>query len=344
MANSIKMLFLADTHLGFDFPLKPRIQRRRRGADFFANYKKALEPARKGEVDLIIHGGDMFFRSRVPPKIVSMGFEPLREIADSGIPVYIVPGNHERSWIPASLFDTHRLIHIFEKPKTYYFTKRGFIVALAGFPCLRNGIYRNFKKLVEQTGYNERDSDVRILCMHQSVEGARVGVQNYAFRDGTDIIPGKDISDGFDAVLSGHIHRGQALKYDLRGNPLGAPVIYPGATERTSFAEREEEKGYVLLEVISSTKSSKPKIKWAFKEIPTRPMKVILVPQNDFNEKSIKIFLEEEIFRLDSNAVVQIKFEDSTEPKILSFLNVEYLRSIAPETMNISVALRSYLK
>jgi hypothetical protein len=38
----IRILFLADTHLGFDLPFRPRIQRRRRGPEFFANFKRAL--------------------------------------------------------------------------------------------------------------------------------------------------------------------------------------------------------------------------------------------------------------------------------------------------------------
>jgi hypothetical protein len=41
----IRILFLADTHLGFDLPSHPRIQRHRKGPEFFANFKRALLPA-----------------------------------------------------------------------------------------------------------------------------------------------------------------------------------------------------------------------------------------------------------------------------------------------------------
>ena len=47
----VRILFLADTHLGFDFPFRPRIRRRRRGPEFFANFKKALQPALTGDID-----------------------------------------------------------------------------------------------------------------------------------------------------------------------------------------------------------------------------------------------------------------------------------------------------
>ena len=53
------ILFLADTHLGFDMPQRPRVEKRRRGRDFFENFVRALEPAFKRKVDCVIHGGDL---------------------------------------------------------------------------------------------------------------------------------------------------------------------------------------------------------------------------------------------------------------------------------------------
>jgi DNA repair exonuclease SbcCD nuclease subunit len=38
----IRILLIADTHLGFDLPFRPCIKRRRRGPDFFANFERAL--------------------------------------------------------------------------------------------------------------------------------------------------------------------------------------------------------------------------------------------------------------------------------------------------------------
>jgi exonuclease SbcD len=96
----IRILFLADTHLGFDFPFRPRIERRRRGPDFFRNFKRALEPAHRGEVDAVIHGGDLLYRSKVPDRLVDMALDPLKEVADRGVEVFLVPGNHERARIP----------------------------------------------------------------------------------------------------------------------------------------------------------------------------------------------------------------------------------------------------
>ena len=56
--ETLQVLLIADTHLGFDLPFRPKIKRRRRGHDFFANFQKSLLPALKGEVDLVVHEGD----------------------------------------------------------------------------------------------------------------------------------------------------------------------------------------------------------------------------------------------------------------------------------------------
>src|SRR5262245_55954218 len=69
VSKDVRILLLADTHLGFDLPSSPRVGRRRRGHDFLANYALALEPALSGEVDLVVHGGDVFDRSSVPSSV-----------------------------------------------------------------------------------------------------------------------------------------------------------------------------------------------------------------------------------------------------------------------------------
>ena len=109
----LRIVFLADTHLGFDYPVKPRIKRRRRGPDFFANFRQVLEYARQTRPDIVLHGGDLFFRSKIPPKIIDLVYGDLFDFAGEGIPLLIVPGNHERSILPASLFLNHPNIHIF---------------------------------------------------------------------------------------------------------------------------------------------------------------------------------------------------------------------------------------
>ncbi len=164
MTTTIRILLLADTHLGFDFPLRPRVERRRRGPDFFANTRRALEPALNGKVDVVVHGGDLLYRSKVPARMVSMAFEPLIDVADTGIPVVVVPGNHERSSFPYPLLAAHENLHILHRPTTVTFPFGGLSLTVAGFPCVRDGIRDSFRDLATATGVLESNADIKVLC------------------------------------------------------------------------------------------------------------------------------------------------------------------------------------
>ena len=101
--SPIRILLMADSHLGFDLPVNPRVERRRRGHDFLANHRRALAAAVEGEVDLVVHGGDVFHRSRVHRSLVYQAFKPMVEVAETGIPIFVVPGNQSgRGTRPAS--------------------------------------------------------------------------------------------------------------------------------------------------------------------------------------------------------------------------------------------------
>src|SRR3970282_1922506 len=93
MPAPLRLLLLSDTHVGFDLPLRTRVERRRRGHDFLACYERALEPALRGEVDLVVHGGDVLDRPHVPAAFVDLALAPLRRVAETGVPVFVVPGN-----------------------------------------------------------------------------------------------------------------------------------------------------------------------------------------------------------------------------------------------------------
>lgn len=257
---SIRVVFFSDTHLGFDYPLRPRSERPRRGPDFFANFKRVLDHARRTRADLVVHGGDFFFRSKVPAPIVDRAYQTLFEFAGNGIPIVIVPGNHERSVLPSSLFLTHPNIHVLDRPRTYHFDIRNECLAVSGFPYLRN-VRERFGAAVDACDANRRPTHYRLLCLHHAVDGAVVGPGHFTFRGGADVVARTGLPGNVDAVLAGHVHRHQVLEAKV-------PVVYCGSVERTSFAEKNETKGFC--EVLLERGARSPKI--TFHPLPSRPM------------------------------------------------------------------------
>ncbi|UCG52315.1 MAG: DNA repair exonuclease [Candidatus Latescibacterota bacterium] len=350
---TIRIVFLADTHLGFDYPLRPRVERRRRGQDFFDNFQRVLDHAVRSKADLLVHGGDLFFRKRVPKRIIDLAHGALFEFAAKGIPVIVVPGNHERSELPVSLYLSHPNIHVFVEPKTEVFDIGGVRVAVSGFPFERYDVRERFTSVVAATRWEKTAAEIRLLCFHQVVEGARVGPSNYTFRRGSDVIRLDEIPDGLLAVLAGHIHRRQILRQKVRGTPnnhrheasrkktSGTPVIYPGSTERTSFAEKDEPKGFFDLSFRKSAGGEWILDDLEFVPLPTRPM-VDLYLDGRIGPADLVPFFQSEIARIDPNAIVRLRCTGQLGGDVKRKLSGRLLRGVFPDTMNYQLSRDLY--
>jgi DNA repair exonuclease SbcCD nuclease subunit len=335
--HAIRILFLADSHLGFDMPLRPRVERRRRGPDFFRNLDLALRPALEKKVDLVIHGGDLFFRSRVGPGLVMQVRERIRAVAESGVPILIVPGNHERSALPLPILWRIPGLFVFDRPRTYRLNIRERVLGLSGFPCRRRNSRGLFPALIEASHWRDQRADIRLLCMHQTVEGATVGPGRFTFRNGPDVIPGRLVPRHFAAVLSGHIHRHQVLREELCGKPLSSPVLYPGSTERTSFAERCEAKGYLILDLRPSPGGRGSLESCTFVELPARPMVQLDLEVSGLGAAELEARLRQEFARLHPDSIVRMKTRGSARAEVLPLLRAAALRRIAPATMSVEI-------
>jgi len=147
--------------------------------------------------------------------------------------------------------------------------------------------------------------------------------------------------------LSGHIHRFQILTHDLAGNRLAAPVFYPGSTERTSFAEREEAKGYLVLTLPADASQA---IRYRFVSLPARPMIDLEVVACGVSPEQAREDLIAQINSLAADAIVRVRpvregasdlvrAVDEGSEAVVRALNDRWLRSVAPATMNIGWAL-----
>jgi DNA repair exonuclease SbcCD nuclease subunit len=260
--------------------------------------------------------------------------QPLLEVADSGVPVVLVPGNHERSALPYPLLASHEHLHILDRPRTVELAFRETRVAIGGFPCERDGIRERFQALVTECGLLAADVDIRLLCIHQTVEGARV--KGYTFRYGADIVRGGDIPSGVAAVLCGHIHRSQVLTSDLSGRELAAPVFYPGSVERTSLVEREEAKGFFSLE-IDGDESYGRVHRREFIELPARPMFAVSVDASGRTPEVLERHLRFELDRIPSDAVVQVRIDGDLEPGSEMVIRAANVRRLHPPTMTVDL-------
>jgi DNA repair protein SbcD/Mre11 len=158
---------------------------------------------------------------------------------------------------------SHERLHVFDRPRSVVLEARGVRAAFIGFPYTYD-ISRRFPETLAAASCDTPAADVRVLCLHQCIEGATCGPGNFTFRFGADVIRIADLPREVAVALSGHVHRHQVLR------PAGRPpVIYAGSVERTSFAEALEVKGFVVLQLTRSGLGP-----FEFRLLPARPMVV----------------------------------------------------------------------
>ena len=232
----------------------------------------------------------------MPAWLAEAALAPLKRLAESGVQVLLVPGNHERSRMPFPLLALHERLHVFDRPRTLVLEARGVRVAFMGFPYTHD-IRRRFPEIIGALNRESVSADLRVLCLHQCIAGATCGPGNFTFRFGPDVIRTADLPRNVAVTLSGHIHRHQVL------HPAGGPpIIYAGSTERTSFAEAPETKGFVVLELARSGLRA-----FDFRPLPARTMVTRSVSFDDADDMTMYGHLAAAIESTPWDAVVQLR-------------------------------------
>jgi DNA repair exonuclease SbcCD nuclease subunit len=215
---------------------------------------------------------------------------------------------------------------VFDRPRTVVLEAGGLRVAFAGFPYAR-AVRARIPELLAAARCAEQQADLRVLCLHHCVEGATCSPHDYVFRTGEDVIRTADlVPGGFAMVLCGHVHRHQVLR------PPGAPpIVYAGSVERTSFAEAEEVKGWVLLEL------DRDGARFEFHPLPARPMVILQLSLEGLSAETARQRLAEVIATTPGDAVVQFRLE-RWPPPAASWLTAGALRALAGKR-NVSLRL-----
>jgi DNA repair exonuclease SbcCD nuclease subunit len=243
-APGVRVLHVTDTHLGIVRPIRGGPPGWTRADDHLAALRAALRHGEESGCELVVHSGDLFDRSR-PPRRAVLAAEALLREAARRVPVLLVPGNHDRRglsrWLP------HPDLRVHDRPARV--VVRGLALGLVPFRPTAEAFAEAARPF----------AGVDALVAHQGFHGARV--PGLVFTAGTqpDTVGAEHLPHGVRVVLCGHLHPRQVVR-------LGeAAVVQPGSTERTSWTERHEAKGWAVWEFGATAT-------WRFVDGPARPM------------------------------------------------------------------------
>jgi len=269
----INLLHIADIHIGMENygRTDPQTGLNQRVMDFLRRLSDAVDYALDHEIDVVIFAGDAY-KTRDPNPTFQREFaRRMKRIADAGIPVVMLVGNHD---LPAvaqratsiSIFSTLDVPNttVGDREKLWQIEcRRGQPLQVATVPYpLKSGLLADEESRGKSIGEvdalmqqalaeNIRGLAVEarqqpdipaVLTGHFSVQEASTGSER-SIMIGRDVAVARSVlaDPAWDYVALGHIHKHQSLNGDAH-----PPVIYSGSLERIDFGEEREPKGWVV--------------------------------------------------------------------------------------------------
>jgi len=359
----IKIMHLADAHFGIETygKVDPETGLNTRLADFRRALDLAIDKALEAGVHLALFAGDAY-KSRDPNQTHQREFAScIRRLTDGGVPVVMIAGNHD---LPnakgrANAIEIYRTlgvenIHILSRPEVCRIETAAGSVQIAGVPYLlrsnvlsreecRNRTIQETTDLMVQKYCDYVDYVARhlepeipsVLLGHFWIKNAKVSSQAaYLNVAEPEVLVSSVANPAFDYVAMGHIHKFQDL--NKRRTP---PVVYCGGIERIDFSERNEEKGFVLVELAKGSASYK------FIAIPGRRFVEIEVdaessaegsgPQADADDPTAKIL--DAIRRSEiQDAVVKLLYHISQD-RLSLVREAEIREALSPAFLVVSI-------
>jgi exonuclease SbcD len=270
-------MHFADTHFGVELygRLDPDTGLNTRLKDFKESLLAAMEEALEAGIQLAVFAGDAY-KTRDPRQTDQREFAYcIRRLTDNEIPVVLLVGNHDMPAIKgrANAIEIYRTlgvtnVHVLSRPEVIVVETAGGPVRIAAMPYLIKGYsvareefhgksleetqhlleqkYVDYLGLLADEVRAANDDLPTILVGHFWAQGAKLSSwQQSYFSPLEPQVPFSALADpAFDYVALGHIHRHQDL------NPSGQPhIVYAGSPDRIDFGEKDEKKGFVLVDV-----------------------------------------------------------------------------------------------
>jgi len=270
----MKIIHFADLHLGVENYGRPdpATGLSTRVNDFLNVFDELVDYALEIRADLVIFCGDAY-RTREPTQTQQREFaRRIGRLASNNVPVFLLVGNHD---LPnaigrataTEIFDTLavRNVYVAAKPDIYKITTAGGPIQIVAIPWLRrSGLLtreeaRNLdieqvnRKLQEALTQVIAEKTVAldpalpaVLAAHLWVTGARAGSEMRMVMGQEPAVLISNIANpAYDYVALGHIHQRQVLAED-------PPVVYAGSLERIDFGEKDDEKGFYVVDIRDS--------------------------------------------------------------------------------------------
>jgi DNA repair protein SbcD/Mre11 len=268
-----------------------------RKKDHTRAFEEVVAYAKDTKPDLFLVSGDLFDQIRPGNWVRAVLMQNFKTLYSSRIRVFMISGDHdtpksiEEGVSPSSVYESSGYAVYFEnpadpKPRSIIVDgKQVNVFGLGLNPFLSSGDDPLAKVSIKKT------EGVNILLAHYPIEGFK----GYIGEEPS--IRLASIPHWFSLISAGHFHNHQLEKIEH------TTIVFPGSTERASFAEENEDKGFVWAEI-----KDDGEVTTEFIKTHPRPFKTV---ELEFPEEgNANSLIEQQISRLsDQEIVLRIKLK-----------------------------------
>lgn len=325
MTRPLRIAHISDTHLGYRaLPQQdPLTGRNQRSIDVERAFSLAIDDILQQEIDLVIHGGDVFHQSRPNWHAVRHFVMEMRRVESAGIPTVIIAGNHDtpRYRAGGSVFSVLEValpetrISAGYEEEAFTFDELGVRVQ-----TVPHGALTNPDKPLPYAVPDFRN----ILVTH----GMTAGILD----PGKVTEPGEQELDNelfkydFDYIALGHYH--------ITTQPF-AGAWYSGSTERFGWGDYEATPGYLIVEMDEAGHVESPE----HRPVRARPMHLLKPVYGDtLSVEEMIDTIMEQLDRLDDpTGLTRVQIRDADRHAYRQ-LERQVRREAAGKTFHLTVS------
>jgi len=260
---SVQILHCSDMHLDKSFNIANLARAQERKEDLNRNFSTAVDYALKNKPDLFLMTGDIFDRVSPGNAARILVTERVRQLKEAGISVFLIGGNHDvpklgSQHLAIDVLSSARLATVFSR--SVEFESR--VLQVNGKRvCVAGKSY--FTQVESQNPLRGHtipiEGDYNLVMIHGSLQGLDV-VSSVPEMVSQNPFSPEDIRTGLNYMALGHFHNYYERDHE------GCKIVNPGSMEKLSWAEMNDEKGFVWAELHGSDISAE------FVKLDTRPM------------------------------------------------------------------------
>lgn len=271
--TALRFAHISDTHLGYRafFKTDPESGRNQRAVDIERAYEAAIDDILTRDVQLVIHGGDVFHHTRPTWTSLRCFVRHTRRLTDAGIPVVVIGGNHDtpRLRTSGSVFSVLELA----LPEVRFVC--GYDQETVLFDDLNLAVLAiPHGKLADPIGPSAIPTPGfrNVLVTHGLVHGLQLNGKHR--EPGEEDVADYLLDEEFDYIALGHYHVHQKVRHN---------AWYSGSTERMGFGDEDVTPGYAIVDLGRETGAEVTHI-----PLEARPMKT-LAPVDGENRSAREI-------------------------------------------------------